>query len=115
MNELKNNTGAPTSEDLAQRSEELAREAEALGARIEERYYIPLAEQAEGLSREDRDLEAGIDRELKSMRDAAHSLSQAFAAVSFTADELRARSRDTRRPTGPSIWRSSGGAILPRA
>lgn len=87
----------PVSEELGRRTAALAEEAKALEARIEERYYIPLAEEAEEQSGKDRELEAEIDRELETMRDTARSLSQAYMTVSFAADELRARAKDTRR------------------
>ena len=91
-----NETGKVLSRDIEDLSEAVACTAKTLEKQLGEKYYIPLAENAEN-KRPDGDCIAGADQEIETLRRAAHSLFLSAQAVSAMEDELKSRTRDTKR------------------
>jgi len=65
-------------------------------ARHEDEFYVPLAEQALHMAKDQGELEAGVQAELDSLQRTARDLRLAGQAASDLEDELSARLRDTR-------------------
>lgn len=75
---------------------ELLRETERTRARLEEEYYIPMAEQALRMEKDRGELEESVLAEIDSLQRASRDIREAYQAAGELTDELGARLRDTR-------------------
>lgn len=96
MDEQQKIARAAVSGRLEQSSLELAQTAKDIEAGLEERYYIPLAEEASKHTSDSARLE-DAKNEIDSLHRAAHSILQSYQTVSAMEDELKARTHDARR------------------
>lgn len=86
----------PASRKIAKSGEMILETAKELEIELEQRYYVPLAEQAENRDAKSSCLE-DAEREIESLRTASRSLIQAYQTVTAMEDELNSRTKDTKR------------------
>lgn len=84
------------SSDIEKKTAELLDDAKALEANLGERYYVPLAEEAEKKLRDGPCFEEA-QGELEVMKSASKNLFQTLQTLSAAEDELRARAHDADR------------------
>ena len=103
-----NNSGA-LSCGIEKQTEKLAESVKELQTELEELYYVPLAENAGKKEGRDAECLKAAEEELESLKRTARGLFAAHQSVSAMEDELRSRTRDTKR----SIKRRKLGAFNP--
>ena len=94
--EKKSEDRVAVSDEILFRSAELAEDVKKLGAKLEKKYYVPLAEEAEAKNADAKCYEEA-QHELEVLHDTAKSILQSYQTVTAAEDELKSRAHDTKR------------------